>query len=254
MLNLIIWWAGILFEVVALVQGYRAKLLTRYSSVYLYLLALFLSDGLLYPVYRINLEAYFKWNIFLGYIVLFLGCGVILEVFRHSLAIYSGAEKVAKAAGTAVLIGILGFAVAYLWLAPRADHASAVFIRVQRDFLMVQAVLLIVLLRVISYYGIALGRNLKGIIFGFGQCVGMTLITLTLRGYIGTRFQVAWSYIQPTSYLLLLVIWIIALWSYGPNPDPESRISGGGDYDALAARTRQMVNAAGTQLVKVERL
>jgi hypothetical protein len=254
MLSLIIWWAGILCEAVVLVRGFRAGLLRRYSSLYLYVFLLFLSDGLLYPVYRINLEAYNRWNVFIGYIILFLGCGLILEIFRHALSIYAGAEKIARIAGTGVLIAIFGFALVYLLVSPRTSRASALFVRLQRDFLVVQAVLLIGLLRVISYYGITLGRNLKGIILGFGQCVATTLIVLALRAYIGARFQATFSYVQQASYLSLLVVWIIALWSYRPNPLPESRIRADEDYDSLASRTRDMVGAASSQLVRVERL
>lgn len=99
MLSLLIWWAGILLEGLVLLQGLRAKLVTRYSAFYLYILVMFLSDGLLYPLYRVDVQSYNKWSIFGGYITLFLGCGLILEIFRHALGHYAGAEKIAKMAG-----------------------------------------------------------------------------------------------------------------------------------------------------------
>jgi hypothetical protein len=254
MLSLLIWRAGILLEGLVLVQGFRAKLATRYSAFYLYILVMFLSDSLLYALYRVNVQSFYKWAVFGGYITLFLGCGLLLEIFRHAFGPYAGAEKIAKVAGTAALIGIVVFAVVYLLISPRTSAASATFIPLQRNFLLVQAILLIGLLRVISYYEIALGRNLKGIILGFGQCIGTTLIAFALRAYIGHRFQAATSYLQQVSYLSSLVIWLVALWSYRPNPVPETRISAEADYDRLASRTRDMVGAASAELVRVERL
>jgi hypothetical protein len=124
---------------------------------------------------------------------------------------------------------------------------------VQRDFLFVQAILLIVLLQVISYYSIATGRNVKGMLLGFGQCVGTTLMVIALRAHLGPAFQGTWSVLQQISYLAALAIWVVAMWSYDGNPAPNSGIAPDADYDELAARTRAMVNVAGTQLVKVER-
>ena len=62
-----------------------------------------------------------------------------------------------------------------------------------------------------------------------------------------------WSLIEQLSYVAALVIWLVALWSYCANPVPEATIGPDGDYEALAARTRNMVGAANTELVKVNR-
>ncbi|MGA8766584.1 MAG: hypothetical protein WB559_06170 [Candidatus Acidiferrales bacterium] len=128
------------------------------------------------------------------------------------------------------------------------------FVRLQRDFLTAQAILLFGLLQVITYYGISMGRNLKGMILGYGQALGVTLIGLALRAYIGPHFQSTWSLIQQLSYTASLAIWLVGLWSYCANPVPESKIGVEADYEVLAAKTRDMVGAASTQLVKVNRL
>ena len=135
-----------------------------------------------------------------------------------------------------------------------APRVLTLYIVVQRDFLFTQALILLVLLQVISYYGIAMGRNLKGMVLGYGQCIGVTLITLAVRAYVGAGFQEVGSMIQQVSYLAALAIWLMNLWSYCANPVPEATIAPDADYDKLASRTRDMVAAASTQLVKVERL
>jgi len=45
-------------------------------------------------------------------------------------------------------------------------------VAVEKDFLTVQAVFFLGILGVIFYYGLPLGRNIKGIILGYGLCWG----------------------------------------------------------------------------------
>ena len=254
MLSLTIWWCAILLEALLLFRGFRAKLLWRYPNFYTYILSLFLSDGLLYLAYLLKPALYVKWVWYPGFLILFLGCGIVLEIFRHVLSPYAGVEKFARIGGFGVLGAVLCFAVLYPIFAPSGSVAHALYVRLQRDFLTVQAILLFGLLQLISYYGISIGRNLRGMIFGYTQCVGTTLVTLALQAYIGARFEPVWSLIQQLSYLAALAIWVVGLWSYCANPVPESKIGVEADYEVLAAKTRDMVGAAGTQLVKVNRL
>jgi hypothetical protein len=254
MLTMTMWCCGVVLEALLLYRGIRSKLVSRYINFYVYSLVLFLSDVLLYPLYASKSPAYDRWNWYAGFLILFLGCGIILEVFRHALCAYPGAERFARTAGTIVFGAIFGFAILYPIWQPTPKVAEALYLVVQRDFLVVQAILLIVLLQVISYYSIATGRNLKGMILGYGQCVGTTLMVIALRAHLGPALQGTWSWLQQISYVAALAIWVVAMWSYHGNPAPNSGIAPDADYDELAARTRAMVNVAGTQLVKVERL
>jgi hypothetical protein len=254
MLSLIIWCVGIVVEALLLYRGVRAKLVQRYPNFYIYALSLFLADGVLFLFYYARPALYMRWTWYAGFMVLFLGCGVILEVFRQVLSSYAGAEKLARLVSSAVFGAIVCFAIVYPIWSPKSSVAQALYIVVQRDFLFTQALILLVLLQVISYYGIAMGRNLKGMVLGYGQCIGVTLITLAVRAYVGAGFQEVASMIQQLSYLAALTIWLMNLWSYCANPVPEATIASDADYDKLASRTRDMVAAASTQLVKVERL
>jgi hypothetical protein len=253
-LTLLIWWCGIALEALLLFRGFRARLVSRYPYFYIYVLSLFLTDGLLCLVFLSKPTAYDKWNWYAGFLILFLGCGILLEVFRHVLSPYPGAERFARMAGFAVFGAIFCFAIVYPIYAPAPSVARALYVVVQRDFLSVQAILLLGLLQVISYYRISMGRNLKGMIVGYGQCLGTTVIAIALRSHIGPRFDYAWDAIQPLAYLASLIIWLVALWSYCPNKVPKATISVEADYEALAARTRDMMGEAGTQMVKVDRL
>jgi hypothetical protein len=254
MLSLIIWSCGIALEALIVYRGFRAGLLTKYSNFYTYIFVLLVSDGLGLPLYFKNPKLYESWSWFGGFVILFLGCGIILEIFRHVLSAYAGAEKIARFAGFVILGAVLGFAIVYHYFVTDLSAAKALYFRLQRDFLTAQAILLFGLLQVISYYGITMGRNLKGMILGYGQTLGVTLIALALRAFFGARFEQAWGLSQQISYLAALAIWLVALWSYCANPEPEATIGADADYEALATRTRSMVGAASTELIKVNRL
>lgn len=254
MLSLTIWWCGILLEGLLLFRGFRAKLFWRYPNFYIYVSSLFLSDVLSYLFYVMKPPWYEKWLWYSGFLILFLGCGIVLEIFRHVLSSYAGVEKFARVGGFVILAGVFCFALLYPVFGPSGSAAKALYVRLQRDFLVVQAILLVGLLQLVSYYGISMGRNLKGMILGYGQCVGTTVVIFALQAYVGPRFEPAWILIQQLSYLAALVIWLMALWSYCANPVPEATIGVDGDYDVLVEKTRDMVGAASTELVKVNRL
>jgi hypothetical protein len=254
MLSLIVWVVGIAVEALLLYRALYAKLVWKYPNFYVYALGLFLADSVLYFFYNSRPMLYARWTFYAGFLVLFLGCGVILEVFRQVLSHYAGAEKIARAVSFTVFGAILVFGIAYPIWSPKGSVEHSLYVSAQRDFLFTQALLLLGLLQVISYYGISMGRNLKGMVLGYGQCIGVTLMMRALHSYIGPEFLSAASMIQQLSYLTALVIWLVALWSYGPEQVPEPRITEDADYSALAKRTKDMVNAAGAELVRVERL
>jgi hypothetical protein len=98
-----------------------------------------------------------------------------------------------------------------------------------------------------GYYGIEMGKNIKGMILGLGVYVGASILSLSLSLLIGMRFHTAWSIIQSSSYLAALSIWAVALWAYNPGPAPRPPVSGG-EYQKLAGRTRELLGSINEQL------
>jgi hypothetical protein len=225
----------------------------RFPNFYIYILSLFLADTIFFLASVTKFPIADKWSWYAGFVSLLLGCGIALEIFRHGLSPYAGAEKFARVASYTFLAAVMVFAVVYPIIAP-SNGARAIFTRAQQYFLAVQGVLLIVIIQVMAYYAIPAGRNLKGMMLGYGQAVAVTLALLAVRNYKGPGFQHAWTFTQQLSYLASLSIWLVALWSYIPAPVPKARIKSDDDYDGLASRTRGMVSTAGADLIKVERL
>ena len=243
-----------MLEAMLLFRGLSGRFVSRYPNFYIYVLSLFLGDSLLYLAYVLRPTMYEKWVWYPGFLVLFLGWGIVLEMFRHVFSRYAGVERFARIGGFFVLAAMMLFAVIYPILSPSQSAAHQLYIELQRDFLTVQAVILLLLLQLIFHYRVRLGRNLKAMVFGYGQCVAVTLAAIALQAYIGQRFLGVCSMVLQLSYLASLVIWLVGLWSYCPDPTPEATIGSDEDYAALASRTKDMVGATSRHLVRMERL
>lgn len=243
-LTLIVWWTGILLEAVILVRAIRAKFLGKYPLFYAYIATVLCVSIVLYVGSRRMLPLWYSktyWNTQI--ITLAVGCGVILEIIRQVLSPHPGPARFARWAA-AVLFGSI-FAVFFLhaffmreWM-PATNSAD-----LERDLRMAQALALFVVVFLIFYYRIAIGRNMRGMIVGFGLYVAVSLISLTLRLFVGIQFSPAWKVIQTTSYLMALFIWVVALWSYEPNPVVEPPV--GMNQDALVRRTRATLDGVST--------
>jgi len=185
------------------------------------------------PSYR---ELYFATE----YLTLLVGYGVILEVTRKALESYAGAERFSRY----LVIGIFAAIFAYVGFeaATANGWSPAGSLReLERDLRAVQALVIASVLAVVLYYRIHIGRNLGGIMLGYGLYTGSTVVTLALRSYAGSFAVPATIAIQRYSYLLSLAIWVLALWSCEPNPVPDASMRLEVDYEALVGRTRGML-------------
>ena len=249
MASSIIWWAGILLTCSILVRGVSAKLLARYPFFYAYNLSVLVAWVPPLFLYVANSTAYNTWYWIAQLLTLIVGYGILLEIFKHVLSPYPGAEKLARLAGIVVFGAIFCFALVYP-LVKSHGGASATMVEFERDLRTVQAIFVSGLLVVIAYYGIEIGKNMKGMIAGYGLYIVTSLVTLAVRSYAGA--SLVWI-IQPLSYDVSLVIWLTALWSYHPTPIPESRVRLEAEYEALAAKTRGAMGGMRSELGRVAR-
>lgn len=241
MLSLLLWRAGLVVEVLLLIRAARSRMVTRFPYFYAYLFCVFGVSVVLYIGYALSHGFYNRWYWPTQFATLVAGCGVILDVVRHAFGFYPGAERVARLA----CLGIFSATFCYVGLkvAMRAELTPlAVTVELERDLRVIEALLLVTILAIVFYYGISLGRNLVGLIVGFGAYVGVSLVTLAIRAFLGYRFNAVWVGLQSGTYLLSLIVWTVALWSYYPQPVPTDRTRLEGDYEALAGATREMLS------------
>lgn len=242
MLSLLLWRAGLLLEFLILVRAVRSRMATKFPYFYGYIFCVFLVSLVLYISNALRPDLYESWYWPTQFATLVAGCGVVLDVVRHSFGCYPGAERVARLACLAIFVATIFYV--GLKAAARAELTPlAVTVGLERDLRVIEALLLVTVLSIVFYYEIALGRNLVGLIVGFGTYVGASLIVLAVRAFAGPRFNETWGILQSSAYLLSLMVWVIALWSYSPQPVPVDRTRLDGDYEALAGATRDALSS-----------
>jgi hypothetical protein len=252
-LSAIFWWIGTLLLAVIVSRFVWSKRPRTYPLFLTYLVGSLVGSLLLYAVSLRSPMSYPQWYWAIQFLTLILGCGIILEIFRHVLAPYPGAERFATTAGVVIFAAIFCFTLFYSFVVLEGSPATTSF-QLERDCRTIQSIFLIGILVVISHYQVAIGKNMKGMIAGYGLYVGMSLVRLAIRSYAGGPFATGWDVmVQQFAYDVSLVVWTASLWSYHPNPVPEPGIRLEADYEAFVAKTRGMMGAMRSHLAKAGR-
>ncbi len=247
MFSTTLWLTALALESVLLLRAFLGNFLKHYRFFYLYLGCVFIRDMSLLPVYYLwpKFYPYAYW--YSQFFHVAVGCGVVWEAYKLALSRYPGAARMARNVLSLIFIFSISRILVNVWNNPNWIPGRS-FLEPERDLRIVQLTLLIGLVALFAYYAIPLGRNLKGIIYGFSIFIGTSVIQLTLRVYLGDSFEHLWEYLQPMAYLLVLVIWCITLWSYATVPEPEMEPNLEVDYESLVRATRKQLSSARTYL------
>jgi hypothetical protein len=253
MVSLIIWLAGILLELLIAYRFFRQRTLVRYPFFFAYIAISFVatSAGFIH-FFLTGPASYAEWYWVIQIATLIAGYGILLEIQKHVLSPYPGAERFARNAGIVAFGLVFCFAVVYTFLMPRWSMAGTT-VEFERALRTVQAAFLFGILGVIAHYRIEIGKNMKGMVFGYGLYIGTSLMILAVRSYAGARFDATWNFIQPFSWLVSLFVWLTALWSYYPNPTPASVTHLETDYEAVVMKTKVMMGTMRSHLAKAAR-
>jgi len=252
-LTLIAWLSGIVIEVAILARGLTQKMAPQYPFFFAYLSCVFLSSASGLVVERLRPGWYAHWYWGWEFVCVIAGYSVVLEIIEKGLAPHlAGAKKLFRNLAMLVFSAIVGYMVIqWMWV----RHASAwrTSAYVEMNLRTAEAFLLAAIIAAIGYYGISVGKNLKGIIVGYTWCVAIIVIVDSVQSHLGKSFQDLFSSLRSTSYLIALLIWVIALWSYQPVPFVAPPTQPRKDYEVLTATTKEAMDSARTQLEKAAR-
>ena len=252
MLSTVLWVAALGLETALLLRAFQEDFLKRYRLFYLYLGWVLISDLSLILLYYVlpKVYPYAYWsNQFLSVAV---GCCVVWEAYKVALAGYPGAARMARNVLAFMFILAITRILVKAWNSPKWIPGRTT-LETERDLRIVQLALLIGLVALLACYAIPLGRNLLGIIYGYGLFIATSVAHLTLRDYLGNNFQRAWQYIQPICYLVVLLMWCATLWSYAPVPEPANEPQLEADYESLVVATKKKVDSARSYVFKAMR-
>jgi len=252
MLTQVIWWSGVVLELLVLIRGLRESLVSKFPLFYAYLGFVLFDDVLMFFAYRTSAAIYERiyWQMqFLGLIV---GCAIIFEIYRVGLKAFPGTARMARnlllfvfamVFAKAIVNGINGVP---LW-------SAASNLELERNLRVVQSCALLALVAVFLLYAIPLSRNLKGILLGYGIFLGVSVVQLTFMSLLGVKIEAIWPYLQPVSYLLILGVWAAALWSRNEEPEAKSKIALEDNYRMLVSATRRRFRDSSAALGKAVR-
>lgn len=252
MLAQIIWWSGITIEAVILARGLFGKLLKQYPAFYMYLLFVWMQSLLRFSVYHARPLLYQRFFWITEYLGVLAGCAVVFEIYRVGLRAYPGTARLARNLLAFVLL--LAFVKATietgnnpLW------WSTATTLDLELALRVVQALALLALVVLFLFYAIPFGRNLRGILLGYGLFLGESVVFFSLASKNWEAFRAFWAHIHPASYFVVLLVWAGHLWAYVPNPEPQRAVQLEEQYQRMAAATSRRLQEARGYLAKAVR-
>jgi len=185
-----------------------------YPFFFSYVVFAFLSDAVLLVLLLLRFEHYVALN-WVSYMVeTLLWLAIAWEVFRKTFPRESALRPVAGG----VLIGVLFLLALLLYLSgPQPGiYLKAEFVRKIALSIVVWVLVVLVLAR---YYRVPMGRNIRGMAVGLLVLASSHIVNFAAVE-IFPSFTPIWSFLVPIMFVLTLLIWTVALWSYAPNPKP----------------------------------
>jgi hypothetical protein len=233
----LVWLIGPPLEGLILVRSLIVGWFRKCPFFSAYLTGVFIQDVLLLAVYIFKFKYYPPLYWYAEFFTLLLGCGVTWEIVRLVLGRYPGAGRMARNVLLFLLFMALAKALSGDWQGE--ETWGLTFVELDRNLRVAQALSLIVLILIVTYYRIPLGRYAKGIFAGYGIFIAAILLSLTLRTSVGRSFQGTWVLVQPLSYAVALGIWCVSLWGKEQSLEEELQPRIEQDYQLLALLTRR---------------
>ena len=247
---LALWWACIFLEFLILFRAAKTSLFRTYPFFWAYLVCVFLSDLTAFFLYEASTShayRYFYWT--KEFVCVIAGYCVVLEIIQVGFASYNGAKKLATNIGLTLFACIVALT-AWQSVARRRSALVVTSLEVERDLRAAELVILGLVIVLLAYYRVGIGRNLKGILLGYGFSIAAITMANAFGSYAGPTFSTALSFIRSYSYSAALLIWVFTLWSHQPNPVPRFPKEPPQDYSGLVDWAKDAIHSVRGQLGK----
>jgi hypothetical protein len=247
------WGAGIALEAIIVFRSFRSRMVSSYPLFYAYMACVLLTEISRYVLHEMNSPMWVNWYWGTEFVCLLMGYFVIFDILEKTLAPYEGPKRFARNVGLVIFAGVVAITTIQL-IAGNHFAPGLTSVEVERNLRGAELVLLGGVLLIVANYGVPLGRNLKGMILGYGLYVAAVVMDNAARSYLGASFQGIFSAVRSTSYLAALLVWTVALWSYHPNPVPSAPGDLNGDYQVMVSKTKNALGEVRSHLGKGGRL
>jgi hypothetical protein len=243
MLDQSIWWLNMALEALLLARGLRGNWAARYPVFYSYILFVLLQSLVRYSLYRSGSPLYTNVYWITEFLAVLIGCGITFEVYRMGLRAYPGTARMARNLLCIIFIlaatkALVGASTGPHWWPVITSTDLALALRV------VQAGSIGALVLLFLIYKVPFGKNLRGVLLGYGLFVGLSVIQFASISLQGERLLDFWSYMQSFAYMSVLGIWVAHLWSYQEVPEPQVPVRIEQEYQRVAALTRRRLQEA----------
>jgi hypothetical protein len=252
MLSQAIWWSSIAVEILLVVRGLRGRLVFRYPVFYSYVSFVLFQDLFLFFAYRWYPLFYRNAYWTAEFISLIFGCAVVFEIYRLGLSAYPGTARMARNTLSFIFALAIAKALADAWTDPRWWMEAATT-DIEGALRTVEALALVSLVGLFLFYSIPVGRNLRGILLGYGFFISASVLSLKFVSSAGNQLLHFLSSVYPASFLIALSLWLAHLWSYAANPVPAANVRLEQEYQRVAAATHRRLQDARGYLAKAVR-
>jgi hypothetical protein len=232
-----IWLAGISLEALLIFRIWHARNFRAYPLFFSYITFVLVQEILSYVVAHLRPAFYpgVYWST--EFIGIFVGCAMVLEFAWIGLAQFPGVAKLARFALISTFLLTVG-RVLLTAMQVSLGWSALLIIQLERDMRFVQIAVIFSLLFLFLRYQVPIGRNLRGIILGYGLFLGISIVNLTYLSQLGGTATFIASYIQSSAYFVALCVWTIFLWVGVAQP-----VAAGtpleSDYSKILGQTRE---------------
>lgn len=249
MLTQALWWTGNALLALLLLRSLIGGFFGKYPLLFVYVSYVLVRSLLCFYIFVFHPTVYQFFYWYTEFLTVSLGYCVVWEIYRQVLGDYPGVVRVAQAILASVFLAVMARVLSNR-LGGSVGPLNQTTVALERDLRVVQTVLLLVIVLLILYYAIPVGRNVRGILSGYGFFVGTSLLQLTLREHLGGSFQPWWEYLDPFAFDAMLVVWCVGLWSYAPSPSPQDDKAVEGDYELLVSHTTALLTRMRRHLLR----